>query len=224
MFLEIELKLSIDPDPSHIDLLFSHPLLMQSPPVFGHFVSRYFDTPDLRLWHQGLSLRIRAAEECIIQTLKTAGAQIDDVHHRYEWDQTIKDNVPAIHAFEDKEISQRLDVIIGDQPLIELFYTSFKRTQWNLHTISDAAYSSTDIENTQIELVLDQGTVGTATQHSPLHEIELELKQGKVASLHAVAAILKQTIPLTLETRSKAQRGYLLYLDNHLSAKIAGAT
>ncbi|MES2997883.1 MAG: CYTH domain-containing protein [Pseudomonadota bacterium] len=211
MFLEIELKLSINPDPAHVALLFNHPLLIQSNPITEHLVSRYFDTPDLRLWHQGLSLRIREAEGRTIQTLKTAGEQLGDLHHRYEWDQPIDTTLPTIHAFEDKKVSKKLATLIEKQPLIELFHTRFNRTQWNLHPET----------NTQLELVLDQGSVNTDRHQMPLHEIELELKQGDVNQIDKIAQRLKQTIPLTLETRSKAQRGYFLYIDNNLSATTA---
>jgi inorganic triphosphatase YgiF len=207
MFLEIELKLSIAP--VHTHLLYHHPLLAQQhAPSSEQLVSRYFDTPDLSLWRQGLSLRIREAAGCTIQTLKTAGERIGQLHHRHEWEQPIQDTLPNIHAFTDSEISKKLDSIIGKQALIELFHTNFARTQWILHTE----------ESTQIELVLDLGVVKTATQQMPLHEIELELKQGDSNQLYPIAALLKQTIPLTLETRSKAERGYLLYTDNNLSA------
>ncbi len=206
MFLEIELKLSIDP--AHSTLLFSHPLLKPLNPSTEELISRYFDTTDLSLWRQGLSLRTREAESRTIQTLKTAGKQIDELHHRHEWDQPISGKLPMIDGFEDKEVCKKLAGIIGEQPLIELFHTQFKRTQWNLTTEN----------STKIELVLDQGSVNTPTQQMPLHEIELELKQGDANQLYKIATILKQTIPLTLETRSKAQRGYLLYNDNNLSA------
>jgi triphosphatase len=155
-----------------------------------------------------LSLRIREAGGRTIQTLKTTGKQQGQLHHRHEWDQPIDSTHPTIHAFKDKDISKRLDRIIGKQPLIELFHTNFKRTQWNLMTE----------DNTQIELVLDQGIVSTATHHMPLHEIELELKKGDPCQLTKLAECFKQTIPLTFETRSKAQRGYSLYYDHNLSS------
>jgi len=201
MFLEIELKLSIDTNPANIALLFNHSLLKNARPVSEELISRYFDTPDLCLWKQGLSLRIREAEGRTIQTLKTAGEQLGELQHRHEWDQPIEDACPNIHAFNDKEVSKKLDAIIGKQPLVELFHTRFNRTQWSLETE----------DSTKIELVLDQGTVSTATQHMPLHEIELELKQGDAQQIEKIATLLKQTIPLTLETRSKAERGYKLY-------------
>lgn len=206
MFLEIELKLSIDANPAHISLLFNHPLLINLSPVSEELISRYFDTADLCLWKQGLSLRIRESEGHMIQTLKTAGQQLGELQHRQEWDQPIEDTVPNIHAFKDKAVSKKLETIIGDQPLAELFHTRFKRTQWNLETEN----------STKIELVLDQGTVNTATQQMPLHEIELELKQGNINQIEKIATLLKKTIPLTLETRSKAERGYKLYTHSNI--------
>jgi triphosphatase len=207
MFLEIELKLRIDP--KHVELLFNHPLLRKANPTppTEQLLSRYFDTTTLSLRQHKLSLRLREAESGTIQTLKTAGEQIGDLHHRHEWDQPIKKPLPNIHAFTDHTVSQKLQAIIGEQPLIEIFQTRFKRTQWNLSVE----------QSTEIELVLDQGTVNVAYAHTPLHEVELELKQGDVNQLYTVAEQLKQSIPLTLETRSKAERGYLLYNDNNLS-------
>jgi triphosphatase len=207
MFLEIELKLSIAP--TDTGLLYRHPLLLRLnnlPPSSEQLVSRYFDTPNLSLWRQGLSLRMRESEGRTIQTLKTAGEQIGELHHRHEWEQVIQGELPAVHAFEDKEISKKLDYIIGKQAIIELFHTRFERVQWNVTTES----------GTEIELVLDQGEVRTINRHMPLHEIELELKQGDPDQLYKVAALLKESIPLTLETRSKAERGYLLYTENNL--------
>jgi triphosphatase len=203
MFLEIELKLSIDP--AHVDLLYQHPLLMQAKnrPISELLISRYFDTADLRLRNQGLSLRLREAEGRMIQTLKTAGQQIGELHHRHEWEQPIQSTLPNIQAFSD-EIAKKLATIIGTQPLVELFHTSFTRTSWDLYTE----------DGSQIELVLDQGVVKTETQEASLHEIELELKQGDKNRLSHLATALKQTIPLSLETRSKAERGYLLYTKN----------
>lgn len=205
MFLEIELKLSLPPE--HIALFYAHPLITQASqaPESTHLVSRYFDTPELTLWHHGLSLRIREAEGRTIQTLKSRGQQIGDLHHRHEWDQPVQGTRPDIEAFEERAVVERLHQLLGDQPLRELFHTAFQRTQWNLSA-----------EQTQIELVLDQGAVHTALRQSPLHELELELKQGDAQQLSVIADQLKKQIPLILETRSKAERGYTLYMEEPL--------
>lgn len=209
MFLEIELKLSISPQ--DVNLLHQHPLLQRASTQavsVEQLVSRYFDTSDLALWQQGLSMRIREAGGRTIQTLKTAGEQIGDLQHRHEWDQPVMQAHPNIEEFADSSLIAKLKTILGKKHLIELFHTDFKRSAWNLKTDN----------GTLIELVLDQGFVKTATRQAVLHEIELELKQGDSQELYKIAELLKQTIPLHVETRSKAQRGYLLYNDNKMSS------
>lgn len=209
MFLEIELKLSIAPE--DVNLFHQHPLLqLASTQAISveQLVSHYFDTSDLALWQQGLSMRIREAGDHIIQTLKTVGEQIGDLQHRHEWDQPVSEKSPNIEQFTDPCLIAKLKTILGNQHLIELFHTDFQRSSWNLTT-----------ENgTEIELVLDQGLVKTATRQAILHEIELELKKGDSQELYKIAERLKSTIPLNVETRSKAERGYLLYNDNKMSS------
>lgn len=209
MFLEIELKLSIAPEDVH--LLHQHPLLqLPSTKIISveQLISRYFDTADLALWQQGLSMRVREAGGRTIQTLKTAGEQIGDLQHRHEWDQPVTQNIPNIEQFTDSSLIAKLKTILGDKHLLELFHTDFQRSSWNLST-----------ENgTHIELVLDQGQVKTASHQAALHEIELELKHGDSQELYKIAEFLKSTIPLNVETRSKAERGYLLYNDNKMSS------
>ena len=209
MFLEIELKLSIAPQ--DVNLLLQHPLLqLASTQALSveQLISRYFDTSDLALWQEGLSMRVREAGGRTIQTLKTAGEQIGDLQHRHEWDQPVTQNSPNIEQFTDPSLIAKIKTILGDKHLLELFHTDFQRSSWSLNT-----------EGTQIELVLDQGLVKTVTNQAVLHEIELELKQGDSQQLYKIAELLKSTIPLTVETRSKAERGYLLYNnDNKMSS------
>ncbi|EDP45850.1 CYTH domain-containing protein [Rickettsiella grylli] len=209
MFLEIELKLHIAPEQVH--LLLEHPLLKPNPtqPILvERLISRYFDSADLDLWQHGLSMRIREAGGRTIQTLKTAGKQIGDLQHRHEWDQLVTHNKPNIEQFTDVHLKTKLKSILGHKPLFELFHTDFERRSWNLFTENE----------THVECVLDQGHVKTATHQTALHEIELELKQGDSQQLYKIAEQLKSTIPLTVETRSKAMRGYLLYNDNKMSS------
>ena len=209
MFLEIELKLSIAPE--DVKLLLIHPLLqLASTQAISveQLISRYFDTSDLALWQQGLSMRVREAGGRTIQTLKTTGEQIGDLQHRHEWDQPVTQNSPNIQEFTDPSLIAKLQTILGNKHLLELFHTDFQRSSWNLKT-----------ENgTQIELVLDQGLVKTANKQAVLHEIELELKHGDSQELYKIAEFLKQSIPLRVETRSKAERGYLLYNDKKMSS------
>lgn len=201
MHLEIELKLTIDP--AHAKELEQHPFILEH--LHGglqhyHLISTYYDTPDLRLRKHGWSLRVREWNGEHVQTLKSAGEQIGDLHHRHEWDQPIIGTVPQIEFFKDEKLRQEVNAIIADQPLQIIFKTEFKRTQWDLK-FTDGGF---------VELVLDLGEVSTGQIHNPINEIELELKTGDPAKLYEIADVLRKTIPLTVETRSKAERGYQL--------------
>jgi triphosphatase len=204
MFLEIELKLAIVPSAlENLYLLFEHPTLLD-PTTIGptgpqYLVSTYFDTPDRCLWQQGLSLRIRQDQERFIQTIKTSGTKQDQLHYRYEWEETIIDTQPDIRKFKDPQLNQQLNKIIGDKKLVELFKTQINRTQWEIFR-----------ENTKVELVLDQGYIATQSEKEALNELELELKFGSEQVLHELANELCRSVPLLPELRSKAERGYKL--------------
>lgn len=204
MQLEIELKLTIRPEDA--SLFDQHPFILehlQGQPQYYDLVSTYFDTSDHRLQKNGWSLRVREWGGQYIQTLKSAGEQIEDLHHRHEWDQPIEGTTPNLQWFTQNELREHITRLIGDQPLITLFKTKFIRKQWDLK-FPDGAF---------VELVLDLGEVDTGTRRDALHEIELELKTGNPNKLNEIADILRQTIPLTVETRSKAERGYRLCVE-----------
>jgi inorganic triphosphatase YgiF len=67
----------------------------------------------------------------------------------------------------------------------------------------------------EIEAAIDQGdvlaVVDGENRRAPISEVELELKSGDEAALHALAAELgKQLSGLAPDNVSKAQRGYQL--------------
>jgi triphosphatase len=88
--------------------------------------------------------------------------------------------------------------------LIELFRTNFTRTLWQV------AHNGATVE-----AAIDQGEViaevNGETRRAPILEVELELKSGDEAALHALADELCANVPgLAPDDISKAQRGYRL--------------
>lgn len=200
MFLEIELKLHIEP--ADATLLHDHPFIlehMQTEPETHYLISTYYDTINFDLRKKDFSLRIRECEQRFYQTLKSAGETIGNLHHRHEWETETKTAEPDLTLL-TPDIQASINPIINNKILRPIFKTEFQRTTWQL-TLAD---------QTRVELALDFGKVYTAESEEQISEIELELKAGDSVKLSEIADVLSKSIPLTIENRSKAARGYQL--------------
>ena len=198
MFLEIELKLHIQPEDAN--LLYDHPFIIehtQNEPELHYLTSIYYDTVDGDLRKNGFGFRVRHCEQHFYQTLKTSGERVGDLHQRHEWEVEITGPEPDLTAL-SADIREQVENAISGKPLHAIFKTEFQRTSWQL----------TFADNTQVELALDFGEVNVDARSEQISEIELELKAGDVAKLYEIADVLSKSIPLIVENRSKAARGY----------------
>ena len=162
----------------------------------------YFDTPDFKLNAHKIALRIRrkASEQAqvqYIQTLKTAGRSENGLSQRGEWEWTL--NQPSLDLMQLKACEAWPEKLNGDS-LVKIFETNFTRytclLTWG---------------KSLIELVLDWGEIVSNNTTEPLHEIELELKQGETKDLLALAEKLMQALPVRPLDLSKAERGFNLF-------------
>jgi len=128
------------------------------------------------------------------------------LHSRHEWEMPVageKLEIDALlHECDEPAAGQALRQAAPE--LIELFRTNFTRTLWHV-----------EIDGSKVEAAIDQGDVlaqvNGELRRAPISEIELELKSGDEAALHALAAELgKQVAGLAPDDISKAQRGYQL--------------
>jgi inorganic triphosphatase YgiF len=88
-----------------------------------------------------------------------------------------------------------------DDGLVPQFATDFRRTKVPLALP----------EGTRASLCLDLGEVRDGRGHaSPIAEMEVELDDGALASLFHFVDTIGVEVPLAIETRSKAERGYAL--------------
>jgi triphosphatase len=159
--------------------------------------NQYFDTSDLLLNQSHAALRIRKSQHGFVQTLKNKGTSLAGLHVRGEWEYPIPSADINWSLFPD-DVQIDKDIQEAIKPL---FKTDFTRHVWNV-TFGDS----------QIELVMDQGTISTREHNSPLCEIELELKSGDASDLFTLALQLSNRYPLVPCDISKAERGYkLLY-------------
>ena len=197
---EIEIKLAVAPE--HGDELWRvlaarHPGIE---PVSRALFTAYYDTPDARLKKDGVALRLRREGNRWIQTVKSGGPASGGLHRRAEHEVEVAAQLPSFPAMADAGIG---DLVADDavrDGLGVAFLTEFTRTTALLKPSA----------NLLIEVALDQGFIAAEGRREPLSEIELELKAGDPAALFDVALTIAAGIPVRLDDRSKAERGYAL--------------
>lgn len=213
---EIELKLRIAA--TDIAKLKRHPAitsLLSEKPKTRRLVSIYYDTPQLALLDQHISLRVRRMSGGWFQAVKSGGGSLAGLHQRMEWEDIVASAQPDFTKITDPTLEQLFASEELRAALKPIFTTDMQRTEWQL-IYPDA---------THIELALDVGHVIIDNEkRDVICEIELEIKSGHHARLFELALELQKTIPLELENVSKAQRGYAFYRPCPPTIKKASAT
>lgn len=212
--METELKLKVAQ--GDLDRVRDHALLAGlagATPEEHQLNDTYFDTPQLDLWRNGLTLRVRGDGDRWIQTVKTAQGGSAGLHERGEWECLLAgpepDPVTLARQVKPKRIAELLRAPNIVNALRPVFNNTTRRTQWNL-VLPDGQ---------QVECSLDAGDIHVGGRNAPIGELELELKRGDPTPLFALALSLHQDIPLQIANDSKAARGYAL-LDSGLPAPV----
>ena len=162
--------------------------------------SVYYDTPDLDLKRQGMSLRVRNNGSQRIQTLKVPVGANAGLQNRTEFNRQISGNKPDLRPGANKDLPE---AVVGNglaQQIKPVFKTEVIRTAWDL-----------SFRGADIELVLDQGTIKSGRRKKPICEAELELKSGDPRRLMELALELGDMVPFSVDARTKAKRGYELF-------------
>lgn len=189
---EVELKLDLSEDAA--DALLASGILPGEARI-RQLHAVYFDTPELDLARAGLSLRIRAAGDERIQTIKADGPGSAGLFLRSEWEMPVDGDTPVL------DDATPVKALLGDgvSRITPRFTVEVERRSWVLHD-GDA----------EIEIVFDRGAVLAGEARQAICEIELELKRGEPAALFALARMVDGVAPVRLGVLSKAERGYRL--------------
>ncbi|MBI3041276.1 MAG: CHAD domain-containing protein [Betaproteobacteria bacterium] len=198
--VEIELKLLVPP--GAMRRLSAHPLLKGAPRVSRHRLqSVYFDTPRLDLWRQGIALRLRREAGRWIQAVKGGGTALAGLHRRLEDEAEVAGPTPDFSRIGHHELAEAFSSERLRARLKPVFVTDFVRSTRLLEI--DSA--------TRVEASMDRGMIRSGKRSTPVFELELELKNGVPQQLYEIALKLVKDLPLSIENRSKAERGYALY-------------
>jgi len=196
---EVELKLAF----SHaaIRKLAAHPLIRgRVRPVTRKLHTVYYDTPSLDLWRQGVALRVRRAGRRWVQAVKGEGSVKGGLHRRIEIESEIAGPQPDLAR-------------ISDRDLVGVFASPQLRGQLRPVFITDFSRSSRTLDlggDTIVEASIDCGGIRSGGRVDIVNELELELKSGAASRLFDLALKLLQDVPLAVENRSKAERGFAL--------------
>lgn len=196
---ETELKLAVSA--AAMRRLAAHALLRPATrPLIRRLRAVYFDTPEFDLRHAGIALRVRRDGGRWIQTLKGGGAAQAGLHRRLEAESEVAGAIPDVAAISGHE----WDGVLSDPQmrarLRPVFVATFTRSSRLIEVGPGVA----------VEACLDRGEIRAGDLTEPLCELELELKAGAASHLFDFALRLLEVAPLSMEPRSKAERGYAL--------------
>ena len=196
---EIEIKLAIEPEQaSRVWQALSR--LPHDKPSTRRLFSAYYDTPDCLLKRNGVALRLRRDGQRWIQAIKSAGNASGGLHRSAEHETGVAAQLLSFTAITQAGFGELIADRHARDALGVAFTTKFSR-------------SSTLIESDGgniVEVSLDRGVIAAGERHESICEIELELKAGDAAALFVLAIELARALPVRLDNRSKAQRGYAL--------------
>ena len=203
MAKEIELKLSV---PEHaLTALRRHPLISASEKI-GTTVTldnTYYDTAELALKSRQIGVRTRRHGRTWLQTVKCAARSQGGLSERPEWESPFSGSFD-FGAVDDAATQALLGSVVSD--LIPIFTTRFRR-ETRCHRPS---------EQVEILIMIDKGEVSAGERSAPICELELELVRGSSLDLLQLAGTLAEKLPVMPSDRSKAARGYALFLGQPL--------
>lgn len=163
-----------------------------------HLLSTYFDTADKALMKFGVGLRLRQIGEQWLQTVKCSGKASSGLHERQEWEHELEAPEFDLERLAETAIAPLLEQEQVWNAIQPVFTTEFERDVWLLRLEAD----------TVVEMAYDRGEVRAGDKQTPIHEIELELKQGQIDICQKLADQLKAALPLEYSNISKAGLGY----------------
>jgi inorganic triphosphatase YgiF len=200
--VETELKLLVPPEA--VRRLAAHPLLKgEARPRRARLHSVYYDTPALDLWRRGVALRVRREGGRWLQAVKGGGSARAGLHRRLEEEVELAGPAPDLARINDPELVKAFARAHLRDPLVPVFATELSRSRRLLALASGA----------QVEASVDCGVIRSGDRAEPVAELELELKAGDPGQLYTLALEVARDVPLSLENRSKAERGIALYRD-----------
>ena len=161
-------------------------------------VSVYFDTPDLRLQQDGLSLRLRRDGRHTVQMIEAVNGAANGINGAIMTERAVRGMQPDLSTVPGTSLAPLLEGI-DTEALRPVFATRIRRAVYQVAT-----------ELGTIALSLDLGEINTGPERTPVSELQFELTEGDATDLFRLARTLGEVAPLRLVMHSKAERGSAL--------------
>jgi inorganic triphosphatase YgiF len=151
----------------------------------------YFDTPRRRLQAAGYNLRLRRDGDRWSQSVKASRG-----FSRYEQEKPLPAAMPDFSLLEGTPLAS----LVGQDGMPSpVFVTRVTRRS-----------CKREVQNSRIEMSLDEGEVIVPDRSWPILELELELKTGEPQALFDTGRRLAEGADFVPDFMSKAERGYAL--------------
>jgi triphosphatase len=187
---DIELKFEVDP--STLGRLRAHPLLRNAKPSARRLATVYFDTSKLTLHEAQLLLSTRREGRRRLQAIE-ASVGAGTLSDRPEWEAEIKGDHLDPGSLKGTPVAG----LVKRKNLKPLLETRVRRALRRL-----------EADGWAIDLALDLVELDTGADSISFTELALTLTRGEPVHLFETAAQLAEAVPLRLETRNRAVRGY----------------
>ena len=197
---EIELKLRLTPE--ELEAALARPVIAAAgaSPQRRRLRTVYWDTRNRDLAAAGIALRIRDLGGSRVQTVKAARDSASALVDVLEDEQPIASERPNPERIRDATLREAVSRTVGRRRLKPIYETDIDRREWRIEPADGCVLS----------VAADIGTVRAADREAPLCELEIEVREGSAAAVFDFAREVLDTLPLRLETRTKAERGVLL--------------
>jgi triphosphatase len=177
-----------------------------SPRGVSEHADTYYDTTDWSVLAAGWACRVRRHHGHDKVTLKSLDGADAAVLVRSEISQAIEPHHGhAPLSLAKGPVREKLDAIVGDKPLVELFRVSARRTVYELDK-PGAKPLRLELDVDECRIVAEK-TTEKATGVLEFTELELESRTGSAADLESVAALLHDEAGITRARFSKFERG-----------------
>lgn len=159
----------------------------------------YYDTEDNFYQKHKIAYRVRCENDCIVATYKSGKVNSDGLFERVEINKKVTNLDADISVFADVDEVWNLIKETKDKKFMPIVITDFVRECMEINWL-----------NSRVEIALDLGFVQGNKRKSPICEVEIELKSGRIEDLLSLKDELIKKFGLQISAISKYKKGLIL--------------